>query len=144
MSLGVSTVKINRDKDQDSSICRDQLLKPVKIILSVKTRLFFVSVEIFKVETFESRLIFVKIFIEIVEINQDCGDFWDFWDLSRLFKIYWDILTLSKLFEGHQAKKSWQIEKSRSRRMIKSTHSWLWSRQTVKIYQKFQVLTDFR
>jgi len=39
MSLGVSTVETNRD--QDFLICRDQLLKLVEIILSVKTRLLF-------------------------------------------------------------------------------------------------------
>jgi len=102
---------------------RDQLLKLVMIILTVKTRLFFVSVEIF---------------IKIVKINRDCQDFWD---LSRLFKIYQDILTLSRLFEGLQAQKSWQIEKSRLRKVIKLTNSR--SRQTVEICQKVQVLTDF-
>ncbi len=63
--------------------------------------------------------------------------------LLRLFKIYWDISKLLRLLEGLQAQKSWQIEKSWSRKMIKSTNSWLRSRQTVKIYQKIQVWTDF-
>ncbi len=53
LSLGVSTVETNRDRDRDFSICQDQLLKLVEIILPVETRLFFVSVEIFKFETFE-------------------------------------------------------------------------------------------
>ncbi len=54
---------------------QDQLLKPVEIILTAETRLFFVSVKIFKIETFESRLGHVEILVEtvkIVETNQDC------------------------------------------------------------------------
>ena len=39
ISLGVSTVETNRDRD--FSICWDQLLKPVEIIFSVEKRLFF-------------------------------------------------------------------------------------------------------
>jgi hypothetical protein len=119
-------------------ICQDQLLKLVKIILTVK--LFFVSVDNFKIETFESRLGQAKIFIKIVKIYWDCQDFWD---LTRLFEIYPDILTLSRLFEGLQALKSRQIEKSWSWKVIKLTNSWSRSRQTVKICQKVQVLTDF-
>jgi hypothetical protein len=111
-SLGVSTVETNRDWDQ--------LLKPVQIILTVETSLFFVSVKIRLHQDF----------------HWDCRDFHD---LLRLFKINQDISTLSRLFEGLQAKKSWQIEKSRSRRMIKSTHSQSRPKQTVKIYLKFQV-----
>jgi hypothetical protein len=57
----------NQDQDQDFLNCRDQLLKLVKIVLTVETRLFFVSVKIF-----ESRLGQVEIFIKIVEINLDC------------------------------------------------------------------------
>ena len=106
-------------------------MKLVEIVLTVKTRLFFVSIEIFKIETFELRLGQVEIFIKIVKIYRDCQDFWD---LSRLFEIYWDILTLLRLFfVGLQAQKSWQIEKSWSRKM----------RQTVNIYQLFLVSTDF-
>jgi hypothetical protein len=51
-----SLVMTNQDQDQDFSICRDQLLKPVKIIFSVQKRLLFVSVQIFKIKTFEARL----------------------------------------------------------------------------------------
>ncbi len=47
LRLGVTTIETNRDRDQD------QLLKLVKIILTVETRLFFISVEIFKIETFQ-------------------------------------------------------------------------------------------
>jgi hypothetical protein len=97
-------------------------------------------VEIFKIETFQSRLSCVEIFIQTVDINWDCQDFQD---LLRLFEIYQDILTLLRLFEVLQAQKSWQIEKSQSRNMIKLTNSRSRSRQTVKICQKFQVSTDF-
>ncbi len=44
-------------------------MKLVENILTVETRLFFVSVEIFKIETFESRIGQVEIFIVIVKIN---------------------------------------------------------------------------
>ena len=83
--------------------CRDQLLKLAEIILTVETRLFFFSVEIFKIETFQSGLGCVEIFVETVKINRDCQDFRD---LLRLFEIYRDISTLSRLFEVLQGKKS--------------------------------------
>jgi hypothetical protein len=55
-------------------------LKPVEIILSVKKRLFFVSVEIFKTETFESRFGCIEIFIEIFkfsgQLSSGTNDFW--------------------------------------------------------------------
>ena len=54
LSLGVSTVEINQD--QDFSICRDQLLKTVEIFHCAETKIFYFSVEIFKIETFQSRL----------------------------------------------------------------------------------------
>jgi hypothetical protein len=115
---------------------------------------FFFLVEIFKIKTFQSRLgcikIFVKtvkifvetvkIFVETVEINWDCQDFQD---LSRLFKIYRDILTLLRLFEVLKDHKSWKIEKSRSRNVIKLTNSWSRLTQTVEICQKCHVSTDF-
>jgi hypothetical protein len=63
--------------------------------------------------------------------------------LSRLFKIYRDISTLSRLFEVLQDQKSRQIEKSRSRNVIKLTNSRSRSRQTVKICKKCHVSTDF-
>ena len=78
-------------------------MKLVEIILTVETRLFFFLVENFKIETFQSRLGCVKIFVQTVEINQDCQDFRD---LSRLFEIYRDISTLSRLLEVLQGKKS--------------------------------------
>ncbi len=86
LSLGISTVETNRDRD------RDQLLKLVEIILTVETRLFFFSVEIFKIETFQSRFSCVKGFVETVQINRDFQDFWDFiktfGDLSRYLETY--------------------------------------------------------
>ena len=53
---------------------RDQLLKLVEIIFTVETRLFFVSVKIFKIETFELRLGQVKILVETVETNRGSRD----------------------------------------------------------------------
>ncbi len=41
---------------------------------SRQDQFFFISVEIFKIETFQSRFRCVKIFIEIVETNQDFRD----------------------------------------------------------------------
>ncbi len=120
-------------------ICRDQLLKLVEIILTVETKFFFL-VEIFKIETFQSRFSCVKIFIETVKINRDFGDFQD---LSRLFKIYRDSWTLLRLFEVLQAQKSWQIEKSWLRKVIKLTNSQSRLRQTVEVCQKYHVSTDF-
>ena len=66
-----------------------------------------------------------------------------FRDLSRLFEIYRDISTLSRLFEVLQDQKSWQIEKSWSRNVIKVTNSRSRLRQTVEICQKCHVSTDF-
>ena len=63
-------------------------MKLIEIILTVKTRLFFVSVKIYKIENFESRLGQVKSLVktvEIVETNQDCQDLWR--DLSRFIEI---------------------------------------------------------
>jgi hypothetical protein len=105
------------------------------------------------VKIFQSRLSCVKIFVETVEINRDCWDFWDLSQLfeiyrdistlSRLFEIYRDISTLSRLFEVLQDQKSRQIEKSQSRNVIKLTNSRSRSRQTVKICQKYHVSSDF-
>ncbi len=43
LSLGVSTVETNQDRDWDFLICRDQLLIPVKIFLTVEQLTFFLS-----------------------------------------------------------------------------------------------------
>ncbi len=78
--------------------------------------------------------------MRFVKINQDRQDFQD---LSRLFEIYRDISTLLRLFEVLQAQKSWQIEISWSRNVIKLTNSRSRSRHTVEICQKLQISTDF-
>ncbi len=93
----------------------DQLLKPVEIFSTIRTNFFSVLVKIFKIETFESRFVLCKDFFETVETN---------WDLSRLFKVYWDIEHYWDFFEGLQAQKSLQIDKSRSKKIsnIKSTN----------------------
>ncbi len=107
---------------------------------SCRDQLFFFSVEIFKIETFQSRLGCVEIFIETVKIFEICRDFQD---LLRLFEIYRDISTLSRLFEVLHHQKSSQIEKSQSRNRIKLTNSRSRLRQTVEICQKCHVSTYF-
>ncbi len=62
------------DSRDPHGLCRDQFLKPVEIDF------YFISVEIFKIKTFSSRLRCVEIFIKIVEANRD------FRDYSRLFE----------------------------------------------------------
>ncbi len=60
-------------------------MKPVEIILTEKTRLFLVTVKIYKIKTFEWRLGQAKSLVETVEIvetNQDCQD------LLRFVKTY--------------------------------------------------------
>ncbi len=94
----------------------------------------------FSVKIFQSRFMFVEILVEIGETNWDCQDFQD---LMRLFKIYRDILALSRLFEVLQDQKCWQTERSRSRNVIKLTNSRSRSWQTVEICQKCHVSTDF-
>ena len=76
--------------------CRD--------FLDGRDRLFFFSVEIFKIEIFQSRLWRVEIFVEIVKIFEICRD---------AVKICREILTLSRPFESENDEKSWRIEKSR-------------------------------
>ncbi len=75
---------------QDFSICRDQLLKLVEIILTFETRFFF-----FLVKIFQSRLSCIEIFIKI---NQDCQDFSRLWILFKIVKIYQDFLTFLRDF----------------------------------------------
>jgi hypothetical protein len=62
-SLGFSTAETNRDQAGDFWICRDQLLKPVKIFSTVETRFLPVLVEIFKIETWLGQ-----------DFSQDCQD----------------------------------------------------------------------
>ncbi len=109
---GVSTVETNRDQDPDWPSCRDQLFLSVKIIHHVKTRHFFSRSRFLK-----SRLWCVKIFVEIVEMHQDCQDLSRrikiCQNLSRPIEICWEISTLSRPFESENDEKSWRIEKSR-------------------------------
>ena len=63
-------------------------MKTVEIFSTIEIKFQFISVEIFKIETFQSRLGCVKIFIEIVETNRDFRDFRDFRDKSRFFEIF--------------------------------------------------------
>jgi hypothetical protein len=116
---------------------RDQLLKTVEIIHHVKIDFYFISVKIFKIEIFQSRIIFVEIFIEIVETNRDRRD------KSRIFEISRHNQDFFKTFLRLQAQKSRQIEKSRSRTVITLTNSRSRSRKTVEICQKCHVSTDF-
>ena len=74
LTMGVSTVETNRDRDRDCPSCRDQFLKPVKIFSTVEINFYFISVEIFKIETLQSRLCCVEIFVEIIETHRDCRD----------------------------------------------------------------------
>ena len=60
--------------------------------------------------------------------------------LSRFIEISWHY---QDFFEWLQVQKSWLIEKSQSRKMTKSTHSWSRFRQTVEIDQKIYVSMDF-
>ena len=83
---------------------RDQFLKLVEI------NFYFISVEIFKIETFQSRLCRVKIFVEIVEICQDC------WDLSRFVKTQSRFVKMQSRF----VEKSWHCQGLKSRRIEKS------------------------
>ncbi len=77
---------------------------------------------------------------------RDCRDKLRLSRFSRFVQTFQDLLrylNIIKTFEVLQAQKSWQIEKSRSRNMIKLTNSWSRLKQTVKICQKLHVSTDF-
>jgi hypothetical protein len=52
VTLVVSTVETNRDRDRERPSCRDQFLKLVEIFSTVEINFDFISVEIFKIETF--------------------------------------------------------------------------------------------
>ena len=141
--LGGLDVETNRDRDRERPLRRDQFLKLVEIFSTVEINFFFFSVEIFKIETFQSRLGCVEILsrssrlIEIVETNRD------FRDLSRIFEISRHNRDFFKTFSRLHAQKSRQIEKSRSRTVITLTNSRSRSRKTVEICQKCHVSTDF-
>ncbi len=129
LSLGVSTVKTNRDRDRDCPSCRDQFLKPVQIFSTVEIDFYFISVEIFKIETFQSRLCRVEIFVEIVETHRDCRDLSR---LSRFVEICRDLLRCSRDLSRNLDEKIQNPCTSRSR-----------SRQTVEKRQDFQISTNF-
>ena len=128
-------------------------MKTVEIFSTIEINFFFFSVEIFKIEIFRSRFIFVEIFIEIVETNRDRRDksrssrqieiVKTNRDLSRIFEISRHNLDIIETFSRLQAQRSRQIEKSRSRTVIILTNSRSRSRQTVEICQKCHVSTDF-
>ncbi len=87
-------------------------------------QLFFFSVEIFKIEIFQSRFRRVKIFVKIVETRWDCQDLLRRVEIFEIcqdavkicrdaVKICQEILTLSRPFESENNEKSHGIEKSR-------------------------------
>jgi len=132
VTLGVSTVETNQDRDRDCPSCRDQFLKPVeffsqvKIFSTVEIDFYFISVEIFKIETFQSRLCRVEIFVEIVETHRDCRDLLR---LSRFVEICQDAVEICREISTRKYKNPCT---SRSR-----------SRQTVEKLQNFQISTNF-
>jgi hypothetical protein len=77
---------------------RDQFLKLVEIFSTVEINFYFISVEIFKIETFQSRLGCVEILsrssrqIETFETNRD---------LSRLFDIFERFLLIDNCGRSH-------------------------------------------
>jgi hypothetical protein len=70
-----------------------QTFKTCQDFLDCRNKLFFVSVKIFKIETFQLRLCLVEVFVKIVETNRDCQDF------LRRIEICQEILTLWRHFE---------------------------------------------
>ncbi len=78
-------LKIIKTKPGGLDVRDQSRSKTVKIIHHVEIDFYFISVEIFKIKTFLSRLRCVEIFIEIIEINRD------FQDKSRQIEIFRDI-----------------------------------------------------
>ena len=115
---GLDSRDQSRSRSRMSFLSRLTFLK-CRDFLDGRDRPFFLGWD-FKIETFQSRLGCVKIFIETVKIFKI---YQDFLYLLQLFKIYWDISTLSRLFEVLKDQKSRQIDKSRSRNMVKLTNS---------------------
>ncbi len=76
ISLGVSTVEIEIENVLSVEINFFKVSR-----FSRWSRSFFFLVEVFKIETFQSRLWRIEMFVEIVETRQDCQD------LSRRVKI---------------------------------------------------------
>ncbi len=101
--------------------------------------------------TFKDLLVFMHHFnmplsIETLlrwDFHGDCCDFWDLSRFSRFVETFWDLLRYLDSIEVLHHQKSWQIEKYRSRNMIKLTNSRSRLRQTFKVFQKCHVSTDF-
>jgi hypothetical protein len=109
---------------------RDELLKPVEIFLTVETNFFFVSVKIFKIKTFQSRLCVVEIFVEIdeiVETNQD---------LSRNL----DIMETFWVWKWQKVLPNWEIS---TRTMQKSTYFSIEIETNCQEMTKFPGLNEF-
>jgi hypothetical protein len=119
--------------------CRD--------FLDGRDQLFFFSVEIFKIEIFQSRLWRVEIFVEIVETRRDCQD------LSRhveIFEICRDAVEICRdaveicreisTLSRPKVSTDWEIStrKYKNPRTSRSR-----SRQTVEKRRKFQISTNF-
>ncbi len=65
-----------------------QTFKTCQGFLDCWNKLFFVSVEIFKIETFQLRLCLVKVFVKIVETNRDCRDLSRNLDIMEAFWVW--------------------------------------------------------
>ena len=92
---GLDSQDLSRSRSRTSLVSRPTFLK-CRDYPSRRDQLFFFSIEIFKVEIFQSRLICIEIYIEIVEINWDCRDKSR---LSRFFEIYRDLSRFLDIFE---------------------------------------------
>jgi hypothetical protein len=98
LSLGVLTVKTNRDQDQDFSICQDHLLKESRFFSTVKTS-FFLSWS-----RFLKSWLFARDFA--VAVSRFLSRLLRLSRQIKIFEIYLAISTLLTLFEGIQTKKS--------------------------------------
>ncbi len=78
---GLDSQDQSRLRSRMSFVSRITFLK-CQDFLDGRDHLFFFSVKIFKIEIFQLRFIFVKIFIKIVKINRDCQDFLRFIKIS--------------------------------------------------------------
>ncbi len=111
-------------------------------------QLFFISVEIFKIEIFQSRLWRVEIFVEIVETRRDCRDLLRRVEIFKMQSRF--VKTLSRFVEKSQhcrgllsLKMMKSLDELRNlNKKIQST-SRSRSRQTVKKRRNFQISTKF-
>ncbi len=114
----------DQSRSRTSLVLRPTFLK-CQDFLDGRDQLFFFSVEIFQIETFQSRLWRVKIFDEIVEICQDASR------LSRFVETFW-------VWKWWKVVTDWEISTKKYKNPSTSQ-----SRQTVKKCQNFQILTNF-